>query len=248
MFLGKTSKVLNSMRWPTFPIENKEWFIDLFPNFKGDVALWRKWNVVFDWDLEVFKKGQTTKEKKPSWIRRKLGFGTHDPESLVQEEVKEEMRFRGILKPESHINYMSFLHSNLLEVWKRTSEKLVQLYPRNSHEYLAHLKENTEIYIFTPSYPTICSLGGLDLLWPLTDILFAFSGTKFEHLHMDVFLSIRLFIESSLLYPDLRRYLELAHTDAKLEGYYRKYMDLEKRYSGLLTYHIAQWFQSKQES
>ena len=88
----------------------------------------------------------------------------------------------------------------------------------------------TQLYIFTPSIHTIMTMGGLDLLWPLTNYLFLFKGAQIENLHREVFQWIRIFSESVGKFSDFWHYqVNVCHTDSKIEAYYRKYMDIEKQ-------------------
>ena len=54
---------------------------------------------------------------------------------MVNEEMMQEAKFQNTLKLDKHPNYASFLNSNLLEVCRKSSEKLFELYPMNANDY-----------------------------------------------------------------------------------------------------------------
>ena len=183
--------------------------------------------------LEIYEKDGAPKEKKKrGWLKRKLGIGKQNSINTNFEELKLDLRFDKVINFENHSNYMQFLNSNLLEVCKKSGKKLVQMYPRNCQNYLSSLKDNTEVYIYTPSFNTIMAMGGLDILWPLADVLFLFSNNKIDNIHKLILSCIRLFIESVNQYPEFKLHLSRNdYVDSKIEGYYRKYMKIEMKES-----------------
>jgi hypothetical protein len=176
----------------------------------------------------VFKKVKA-KIKKENWFKRHL-FGKPPSLIIAEEDTNEIIRFKDILRFELHNNYSEFIHTNLMEVSNKSSQKLVQLYARNAHEYKNNLGDNSEVYIFNPCFSTLMAMGGLDIIWPFTDMLFMFEGGQLESMHRDVLKIIREFNFSIMSYPDYREFITTkSNIDAKIEGYYRKYTDLEKK-------------------
>lgn len=107
---------------------------------------------------------------------------------------------------------------------------MIQLYPENAHVYKENLAKNTEVYIFNPCFSTLMAMGGLDVIWPFTETLFMFERGQFEDMHKDILKIIRNFNCSLDSYPDYREFiLKKSNIDAKIEGYYRKYIDIEKK-------------------
>jgi hypothetical protein len=178
--------------------------------------------------IEVFKKVKA-KKKKENWFKRHL-FGKPPSLIIAEEDTNEIIRFKDILRFELHNNYSEYIHTNLMEVSNKSSQKLVQLYARNAHEYKHNLGDNSEVYIFNPCFSTLMAMGGLDIIWPFTDKLFMFEGGQLESMHRDVLKIIRKFNFSIKSYPDYREFITTkSNIDAKIEGYYRKYIDLEKK-------------------
>jgi len=73
-------------------------------------------------------------------------------------------------------------------------------------------------------------MGGLEIIWPFTDHLFLFVGEKFNNLHKEIILLIRLYNESWELYPEFQDFqTKKIQVDSKIESYYRKFMNMENK-------------------
>lgn len=124
-----------------------------------------------------------------------------------------------------------------MEIRKKTAVKIAQIYPRNFHDYIKCMSvDKAEIHTLTPSINSIMAMGGLDILWPLTDILFMFNNSRIKHLHQEVALCIRLFNESMAKFPVYKSQLvKSCITDSRIEGYYRKHIEMTGKTSILIN-------------
>ncbi|CAI2382755.1 unnamed protein product [Moneuplotes crassus] len=209
--------VVKKNNWDHLSLEDylheKEEKLVLFPYFKGQIAL-----------VQIYDQVKVTKSKNfMQKMFRKRAASMEVSNSILYERYTA-------LDPQYSDNYQIFLNKNLLENSRRDSDKRLQVYPRNAHRYTKNLPENTVNVAMNPSWNSIMAAEGLEIIWPLTDHLLLFPGERFESLHKDIFLLIKIFNESCTLFPDYKQYhMEKLHTDSKIEAYYRRYLTIEKK-------------------
>lgn len=84
--------------------------------------------------------------------------------------------------------------------------------------------------MFTPISQSFICMGGIDLLWPLADIIFMFSNEHTIKIHELIHELIAQFITLQKVYPNLGEYqTQVCKIDQFIEGYCRKYINLQMK-------------------